>query len=147
MLTFDHIGVVVPDLSEGRRQMTATLPITAQSPVFDDPVLGVSVQFFRDGSGLVFELIAPFGDNSPVRNTLAQAHRINQLAYRCDDLEAAGRELRKGRAVPLGSPAPAMAFAGARVQFFWSPLGHVLELIETSMVRQDYMAVEPTQPA
>lgn len=146
MMEFDHIGVVVPDLQEGRRRIMATLPITAATPAFDDRVLGVSVQFYRDGSGLVFELIAPFGDSSPVANTLAQAHRINQLAYRCLDLDEAGRALRRGRAVPLGSPTPAVAFGGARVQFFWSPLGHVIELIETQSERLDFVEFEAIEP-
>lgn len=146
MLEFDHVGVVVPDLAIGRKQLLATLPIVASSPAFDDAGLGVSVQFHRDASGLVFELIAPFGDASPVRNTLGQAHRINQLAYRCADLEAAGAQLRRARAVPLGPAAPALAFGGARVQFFWSPLGHVIELIEATSARDDFAAPDPTDP-
>lgn len=151
MLEFDHIGVVVPDLATGGRQIEATLPVVASTAVFDDPVLGVSVQFYRDRSGLIFELIAPYGDASPVRNTLGQAHRLNQLAYRCRNLEEAAQTLRRGRAVPLGVPAPALAFGGARVQFFWSPLGHVIELIETPDVRQDFIDLpaaggEPSKP-
>lgn len=139
MLAFDHIGVVVRDLSEGRRQIEATLPIVAVSPAYADEGLGVSVQFFRDASGVVFELIAPLGDASPVANTLGQSHRLNQLAYRCGDIEAAAVSLRRARAVPLGPPAPAVAFGGARVQFFWSPLGHVIELVETQEPRSDFV--------
>lgn len=139
MLEFDHIGVVVPSLPEGRRLIEATLPVVASTGAFDDVVLGVSVQFYRDAGGLIFELIAPYGDESPVRNTLGQAHRLNQLAYRCASLEEAARALRKARAVPLGAPAPALAFGNALVQFFWSPLGHVIELIETPAVRQDFV--------
>lgn len=139
MLEFDHVGVVVSDLAEGRRQLEATLPVVASTAVFDDATLGVSVQFYRDHSGVVFELIAPYGDSSPVLNTLKQAHRLNQLAYRCRDLESASRALRRARAVPLGAPAPAVAFDNALVQFFWSPLGHVIELIETTGVRQDFV--------
>lgn len=142
MLEFDHIGIVVPGLREGRRVIEATLPVVAATRSFDDPGLGVSVQFYRDQSGLIFELIAPYGDSSPVRNTLNQAHRLNQLAYRCSNLEEAAGFLRRGRAVPLGTPAPALAFDNARVQFFWSPLGHVIELIETSAVRQDFVELD-----
>lgn len=139
MLTFDHIGVVVADLDVGGRQIESTLPIAAVSPRYDDPGLGVSVKFFRDGSGLVYELIAPLGEGSPVANTLGQAHRLNQVAYRCDSLEAAAIALRKAKAVPLSAPAPAVAFENARVQFFWSPLGHVIELIETDQPRSDFI--------
>src|SRR5690606_14508063 len=88
------------------------------------------VRFFRDVSGVVVELIAPLGERSPVANTLTQNHRLNQIAYRCDDLARAGAALRSARAVPTGRPAPAIAFGGALVQFFWSPMGHLIELIE-----------------
>lgn len=143
VLEFDHIGIVVPNLSEGRRLIEGTLPVVESSRPFDDPGLGVSVQFYRDRSGVVFELIAPLGDASPIRNTLTQVHRLNQLAYRCRSLEEAARTLRSNRVIPLGAPAPALAFDNALVQFFWSPLGHVIELIQSSKVRQDFMDIQP----
>lgn len=144
VLEFDHIGIVVRDIPEGRRMIEATLPVVASTPRFDDPGLGVSVQFFRDRSGLVFELIAPLGDSSPVKNTLGQAHRLNQLAYRCRNLASAASALRKARAVPLGEAKPALAFDNALVQFFWSPLGHVIELIETTDARRDFTDLPST---
>ena len=130
MLIFDHIGIVVADLDAASEQIRRLLPIDGSTRRFDDEGLGVSVQFFRDRSGLVFELIAPLGERSPVANTLAQQHRLNQIAYRCVDLETEVKVLRRAGAMPLGRPAPAIAFGGARVSFLWSPLGHVIELIE-----------------
>jgi methylmalonyl-CoA/ethylmalonyl-CoA epimerase len=142
-MIFDHVGIVVPDIAVGSRQILATLPVTEATEQFDDEELGVSVRFFRDASGLVFELIAPFGEQSPVRNTLNQSHRLNQLAYRCPDLDAAAKVLRDARAVPLGPPKPALAFDNAAVQFFWSPMGYVVELIETIAFAHRFVPCAP----
>lgn len=143
-LIFDHVGIVVPDIDLGSRQIESTLPVVAATPRFDDPGLGVSVKFFRDASGLVFELIAPLGASSPVQNTLGQSHRLNQLAYRCDDIVVAATALRTARAVPLGPAKPALAFGGGLVQFFWSPMGYVIELIESREARQDFADLDRT---
>lgn len=130
-LALDHIGIVVRDIEEGSSQIIAGLPVVGATERFDDPGLGVSVRFFRDRSGLVFELIAPLADDSPIQNALAQRHRLNQLAYRCSDLDDTARALRRARAIPIGRPKPAIAFSGAFVQFLWSPMGFVIELIES----------------
>jgi methylmalonyl-CoA/ethylmalonyl-CoA epimerase len=131
MWTFDHIGIVVSDLKTGSKKLLSTLPVTMVSQRFDDEVLGVSVKFFKDGCGQVFELIAPLGVKSPVAKLAAGKHgKIDQLCYRCSDLTAATETLRKGNSVPLGKALPAMAFGGSKVQFFWTPNEFVLELVE-----------------
>ena len=71
------------------------------------------------------------GDKSPVTNTLSKGVNIlNQIAYRVMDLDAAEATMRAAGAFPTGRPQPAIAFGGARVQFFLVPTGYVLELIE-----------------
>jgi methylmalonyl-CoA/ethylmalonyl-CoA epimerase len=131
MWRFDHIGLVVRDLAAGADNLLATLPIVQASQRFDDHKLGVSVQFFRDTGGQVFELIAPLGPKSPVATLAAsKLGKIDQLCYRCETLSVAVDRLRKNRCVPLGRAVPALAFDGAKVQFFWTPNDFVLELIE-----------------
>lgn len=57
---------------------------------------------------------------------------INHLAYRVSNLQESAERLRTQRHLPLGPSQPAIAFGGAHVQFFLSPLGHIVELIEAS---------------
>ena len=102
---------------------------------FDDPRLGVSVRFARDPAGIVYELIAPLGDASPVARALkSRSNLLNQIAYRTRSLESSITRLRSQRALPLGPPAPAVAFGGARVQFLMTPFDFVIELIELDRV-------------
>jgi len=130
-MIFDHAGFIVRDLPKVATSIVKSLPITAKTKRFDDAVLGVSVQFLRDAKGIVLELVAPYGENSPVAKIAAsRVGTINQLAYRVVDLEAGAAHLRSNRAVPTGAPKPSIAFGGALVQFFYLPDHFIIELIE-----------------
>lgn len=143
-LNFDHVGVVVRDLAQGFNSISAILPITSKTERFDDPGLGVSVQFLQDKSGIVYELIAPLGSSSPVAKIAASRNGvINQLAYRVEDIAAAGTYFRSNGATPTGLPKPALAFGGALVQFFYTSEGFIVELIEAPHIRHRFQAIEP----
>lgn len=130
-MIFDHAGIVVRDIDRGERSISRLLPIKARTERFDDATLGVSVRFLRDANNLVFELIAPLGLNSPVAKIASsRSGVINQLAYRVKDLTSASKYFRFNGAVPTGVPKAAVAFDGASVQFFLTPEGFVIELIE-----------------
>jgi methylmalonyl-CoA/ethylmalonyl-CoA epimerase len=129
--TFDHVGIVVADLSIAAPQLAGLLGAVQWTQRFDDGGLGVSVRFARDRTGVVYELIAPYGERSPVIRTLKSRNNLlNQLAYRTPSLEPAVARLRDQGAVPVTQPAPAVAFGGARVQFFMTPFDFLVELIE-----------------
>jgi methylmalonyl-CoA/ethylmalonyl-CoA epimerase len=139
-LHFDHIGIVVPALEEGRRKLSELLGELQWTRCFDDAGLGVSVVFARDRSGIVYELITPFGEKSPVAGALkSRTNLLNQIAYRTVSLDDSVASLRATRAVPVGRAAPAVAFGGARVQFLLTPLGFLVELIEIDRVVHQFL--------
>jgi methylmalonyl-CoA/ethylmalonyl-CoA epimerase len=130
-LRFDHIGVVVKDIPVAIACFDATFGIRSLTDRFDDDGLRVSVQFLRDHSGVVYEMISPRGANSPVAKTLASNNNLlNQIAYRTPALKESDEAMRQAGHFALGPPAPALAFGGAKVQFFWCELGFVIELVE-----------------
>ena len=130
-LMFDHIGIVTENVDTAVRRLASAVGASEVTRRFDDEVLRVTVRFVRDPSGMVYEMIAPFGEGSPVAQTLkSKTNLLNQIAYRTGSIEKSAAALRAGGNLPLGKPAPAIAFSGARVQFFFSPLGFVIELIE-----------------
>ncbi len=130
-MTFDHIGIFVPDLAEGRRMLAAIVPIESWSEDFEDPLWAVRICFGATASGFRYELIAPFGTPNPVSGALAAGKNLlNHLAYLVADIDAAADDLRATGAVPMGPARPAVAFAGARVMFFLTALGFIMELIE-----------------
>jgi methylmalonyl-CoA/ethylmalonyl-CoA epimerase len=131
-LMFDHVGIVAKDVDKAARALAATIGASESTQRFDDEMLGVSVRFIRDRAGMVYELIAPFGQESPVAKTLAsKTNLLNQIAYRTSSLAESVAALRDQGNLPVGPARPAMAFGGAKVQFLLSELGFLIELIES----------------
>jgi methylmalonyl-CoA/ethylmalonyl-CoA epimerase len=130
-MEFDHLGVFVKTLEQGRAVLEALVPIALVSDAVHDPLLKVSVQFLCDTSGIRYEIVAPNGQGNPVDAVLSeQRGMLNHVAYRVKDFDAQVARLREAGCMPLGEPRPAVAFGGRRVVFFLSPLRMILELIE-----------------
>lgn len=137
-LMFDHIGIVTADIGKACSQFGAMVGAVEISERFDDAALGVSVQFVRDPAGIVYEMISPLGEDSPVAKALAtKTNILNQIAYRTVSISEAAAELRKRGNMPLGPAKPALAFDGAPVQFFFCPLGFIIELVEIPAYKRD----------
>lgn len=131
-MQFDHLGVFVKTLAQGRAVLESIVPIAAVSDPVHDPLLKVSVQFLRDTSGIRYEIVAPNGQGNPVDAVLSEQRGIlNHVAYRVKDFDAEVARLREARCMPLGEPRPAVAFGNARVMFFLTPLRTIVELIES----------------
>ena len=130
-MQFDHIGIFVESLGKGREHLSQMLEIEGWTEETHDDLLKVSVQFGEDASGQRYELVAPRGEGNPVSGSLERrANLLNHVAYRVEDLDVAMALWREAKAIPLGAPKPAKAFDGARVAFFMSPLGFIVELID-----------------
>jgi methylmalonyl-CoA/ethylmalonyl-CoA epimerase len=130
-MKFDHVGVVCETLEIGREILSATLLISDWTTEFADSVNHVCVQFGRDGSGICYELVAPFDDRSPILQALKKGVRVlNHVAYLVDDLDREAARLIAAGCTPTGPSAPAIAYGGRRIQFFMNPLRMITELIE-----------------
>ena len=131
-LVFDHLGLIVSELAEGRAFLAGTLGISQWSEVIDDDGLGVAVQFGAapNGVGPTYELVAPRGKYSPIAGQLGRGKGVlNHLAYRTADLQSSAAHLRTMGCFAASEPKPARAYDGALVQFWVSPLRFLIELI------------------
>jgi methylmalonyl-CoA/ethylmalonyl-CoA epimerase len=138
-LRFDHAGIVVSDMRDGRDHLCRLLPLVKATAVFHDTVNQVDVQFFLDASNVVYETISPNSPTSPVRAALDSGKNIlNHLAYRVANIEEAVDMYRSQGCMPLGQPSPAIAFKGARIVFLLTPLHFILELIESFDHQHDF---------
>lgn len=143
-MKFDHLGLVVRTLALGRQHLERGLLVDGWTPVVEDPVNGVRLQFGRDAAGVVYELLEPFGEESPVLEALTSKKNIlNHVAYLVEDLDAEAARLRAARHVPTSKPKPAIAYGGARIQFFLSPLAFIIELIEAPAHQHIYAPPAP----
>ena len=128
---FDHLGLVVKSLGKGREALAGALMIRDWTEEFRDPVNGVRIQFGRDPAGVVYELLEPLDESSPVHSALATSKAIlNHVAYRVADLDAHAERMRNAGCMPTSEPKPAIAYGGRRIPFFVTPVRLIIELIE-----------------
>lgn len=128
---FDHLGVVVKTLDKARGQLALLLAVTEWTPPLEDTVNGVRLQFGRDPAGVVYELLEPLDEASPLFPALSNGKAIlNHVAYRTADLAEGARHLARAGAARVGEPRPAIAYGGRPIQFFVTPMRFVIELIE-----------------
>ncbi len=128
---FDHLGLVVKRLAKGRERMSGLLRIAEWTAPIEDAVNGVRLQFGRDPAGVVYELLEPLGQDSPVYEALRSGKAIlNHVAYRVPDLAAGAAHLATAGAARVSEPKPAIAYGGRPIQFFVTPLRFIIELIE-----------------
>jgi methylmalonyl-CoA/ethylmalonyl-CoA epimerase len=143
-MTFDHIGLLVGDMSEGRAALESLFGVDQWTQVFEDPGIGVYVQFGRTAEGPCYELIAPLGEASPVLTALKRGINIlNHVAYLTPDLDAEARRLEGMGSIMAGPAKPAVAYGGARVQFWITPQRFMVELIEAPGHEHRYEIREP----
>lgn len=130
-MKFDHIGIFVKELDHGYCQFSKIINITNKSQVYNDDQLQVSVQFLYDEVGICYELVAPNGPKNPVDIVFKNGERfLNHIAYTSNNFEKQILKLREVGCIPLDVPKPAIAFKGARVIFFLTPLKFIFELVE-----------------
>ena len=141
-MQFDHLGLVVKSLAKGRKSLTEVFLIQAWTAEFRDEVNGVLLQFGRDPAGVVFELLEPLDESSPVYNALVTGKGIlNHIAYRVADLCLNAERMRAAGCAPTSEPKPAVAYGGHKIQFFITPLRLIIELIEAPDHAHEFLAV------
>lgn len=130
-ITFHHIGIFVNNIDSGYEYLQNLMPINQSSQRFNDKNLRVSVQFFEDESGLLFELVAPYLPDNPVDNVLKDGKNIlNHIAYKTNGFDETLEWYRKNGCFIIGAPRAALAFDQARVAFVLTKLNLIIELIE-----------------
>ena len=143
--TFDHIGVVVKTLEKGRRSLHQTMGITEWTPDLKDHINGVHVTFGRDPSGVIYELLAPLDEHSPVQGALlGRKNLLNHVAYLVPNLGEAAARMRSSGCASTADPKPAIAYGGNMSQFFVTPLNIIVELIEALGHRHSFVQTDAT---
>tara|TARA_X000000950_G_scaffold203876_1_gene245421 strand:- start:979 stop:1386 length:408 start_codon:yes stop_codon:yes gene_type:complete len=131
MNKFHHIGIFVKDLEYGKSEIKKFIDISSVSDEIVDELIGVKIIFVKDNSNVTYELVAPNGNDNPVTGVLKRGKdHLNHIAYECDSFENEINKLRSKGLIPLGKAKKAKAFQGAKVIFFLSPMGFIIELIE-----------------
>ena len=130
-MKFHHIGIFVDSIATGIDEMSKIYEIEHIGKTIEDDLIGVNIVFLKDSSGINYELVAPFGDDSPVTGVLKRGHGfLNHLAYTTEQFDSQLRNLRNLGMIPLGPAKRAVAFNDRRVIFFLTKLNYIIEIIE-----------------
>ena len=113
----NHVAIAVPDLEAAANRYRSALGAKVGPPQ-DEPDHGVRVVFVDAGNAMV-ELMAPLGDDSPIRGFLEKnpSGGMHHLCYEVEDIAAARDRLVEGGARVLGSGEPKTGAHGKPVLF------------------------------
>lgn len=130
-LAFHHVGVGTKDL-EGAVTTYESLGYALKRRV-EDVRLGVRVALVeREGHPLI-ELVSPLGEDHPLKSFIARKQLPSpyHTCYQVPNISRAATDLRDRSFLPLNPPAPAAAFDGALIQYFYGRTVGLLELLES----------------
>jgi methylmalonyl-CoA/ethylmalonyl-CoA epimerase len=128
-----HVGVAVPSLEPATELLSSLFGYAVVGGPFDDPIQKVAVSFLAKSKEDVaeIELIAPLGDDSPVRSMLAKSGGGSyHLCFETHDIERAIEHAKSLGCVVLALPVPAIAFNGRRIAWIYTPQRQLFELVE-----------------
>ena len=132
LFRFHHLGVAVEDLGSALPVYRTLFGYECTSGPFDDPLQKVSVCFLSRGAGdMTLELVAPLGDDSPVRTTLKKGGSAYHMCYAVPDIDAAIEYLSGNDCLAMGAPVPAVAFDQRRIAWLMTPTWQLIELVES----------------
>ena len=134
-LRLRHVGMAVPTLEPTASLLAQLLGYQHISGPFHDPLQRVDVTFLAASptDPAQIELIAPTSEDSPVRSLLAKGGAsAYHLCFETSDLDRALEHARSLGCIILSGPVPAVAFAGRRIAWLYTPTRQLFELVEAA---------------
>jgi methylmalonyl-CoA/ethylmalonyl-CoA epimerase len=127
---FHHIGLACRDLAAEQRALEI-MGYRAESPVYDDPGLGIRCQFLAmPVTAPRIELVAPLASSTVLDPWLDKGVKLYHLAFLTADLAGEIARLQAQRGKIIVPPTPAVAFDGKHVSFVMLPNMLLAEFIE-----------------
>ncbi len=129
-----HVGVAVPELKPAIEVLRELFGYEIVSGPFDDPIQKVTVSFLQQSGeeAAEIELIAPLTKDSPICSILAKGSgAAYHLCFETTDLEGALAHAKSKGCIMVSPPAPATAFGGRRIAWFYTSTRQLFELVES----------------
>jgi methylmalonyl-CoA/ethylmalonyl-CoA epimerase len=139
--TFHHLGVAVSDLEQASAFYSQTFNFQLVSGPYDDPIQKVRACFLglNSHSAVTIELICPLDNTSPVNSYLAKSIGAYHICYEVEEIGAALDKLWRSGCVVITQPVPAVAFAGRKIAWCFTPTRHLVELVERQPPVESYL--------
>lgn len=130
--TFHHSGVAVSNLEQACAFYSQAFGFQIISGPYDDPIQQVKVCFLGPASqnSTSLELICPLNLTSPVNSYLTKGIGAYHMCFEVEGIAEALDALWRNGSVVVSGPAPAVAFAGRRIAWCFTPTRQLIELLE-----------------
>ncbi len=131
-----HVGVAVPEIEPAKKTLESIFGYRVISGPFDDPIQKVTVNFMAQSDKDVaeIELIAPLTADSPIRAMLNKSGGgAYHLCFQTNDIETALAHVKSRGCIVVSPPAPATAFGGRRIAWFYTSSNQLFELVEQTL--------------
>jgi len=128
-----HVGVAVPEIVRATNILESIFGYRVISGPFDDPIQKVTVNFLTQSKedATEIELIAPLTADSPIRSMLNKnGGGAYHLCFETNDLDQALMHVKSKGCIVVSAPAPATAFNGRRIAWFYTATKQLFELVE-----------------
>ena len=125
-----HLGIIVDDLKNSTIEFEESIGGSKEGKEILDEGIGVTIQFIKDPSGILYELVQPIDEDSKIFSVLKTNNHLHHIAYKVDLIEERVKELRNNGFGTLTKLMKAKAFENKRVVFLLSPNKYIVELVE-----------------
>jgi methylmalonyl-CoA/ethylmalonyl-CoA epimerase len=125
-----RLGIAVSNLNWSLNHYKKSLGWTNKSNIVFDPIQNVNIIFMGDENGVLYELIEPVDETSPVFNLLKRRTSLYHFCYEVKDIDAKIKKLSGNGFFLISGPVPAVAFNGRRVAFLINQDNLTIELVE-----------------
>ena len=129
-MKLNHLGIAVRDINISATKYKENLGWEYRSEVFFDPIQNVNILFMGDENDILYELIEPVDENSPVSRLLNKRISLYHFCYEVDDIDSKIKELVNKKYVLISGPSKSVAFNGKRIAFLFNHDNLTIELVE-----------------
>jgi methylmalonyl-CoA/ethylmalonyl-CoA epimerase len=130
-MVIDHIGIVVQRIEDGIRQGTSLFGYSQMTEPVTNGRQKVRVVFLGKKDSVTIKLVEPADQTSPIHAFAQKDGGLHHLCFRCDNIDAAVKELRGLGLHVLSEPEPGEAFDNEKIAFVYAKQGLNIELIDT----------------
>jgi len=126
-----HVGVAVVEVDQAITFYRDAFSMDLVKGPLDDPIQGVTACLLRGPmTETFFELVAPYGPDSPVEGVLRRGGGMYHACFETQDVERDMDELVSLGSLLLSPPKEALLFDSRKVGWLYAPARHVIELLE-----------------
>ena len=134
-MKLDHICIAVRSIDAAAEKLCPLLGYSRKTEKVTNTRQKVNVVFLARPGSLDIKLIEPFGEDSPLWQSLRKGEGLHHLCFRTDDTTLAIQDLEARGMRVLAPPAPGEAFDDALIAFGYAGCGLNIELIDTDRRR------------